>query len=114
MKSLIRAAAGPEAPSPIELPAGVQVRQGRWIPWVGGMFTGARRPAAAVTVGETIVVHPGTMISERLIRHELEHVRQWREAGWTFPLRYAWLYLRHGYRENPYEIAARDAERIQS
>ena len=54
------------------------------------------------------------MISERLIRHELEHVRQWREAGWTFPLRYAWLYLRHGYRENPYEIAARDAERIQS
>ena len=113
MKFILRAAAGTETTSPVDLPPGVQLRQGRWIPWVGGMFTGSGW-AAAVTLGDTIVVHPAAQLSERLIRHELEHVRQWREAGWTFPLRYAWLHLKHGYRANPYEVAARDAERTQT
>ncbi len=110
MRAVLRAAAGAETTSPVELPAGVALLQGRWIPGVGGIFTGAARPAAAVTLGETIVVHPGTVISERLMRHELEHVRQWREEGWMFPFRYALAYLRHGYRDNPYEVAARNAE----
>ena len=81
---------------------------------VGGLFTGSRSPAAAVTVGDTIVVHPAATLSPELVRHELEHVRQWREDGWRFPIRYAVQYARHGYRANPYEVAAREAERERS
>lgn len=94
-----------------ELPDDVVIRHGRWIPAVGGWLTRSRRPAAAVTLGRTIVVHPGARLSDRLLRHELEHVRQWRERPLTFPLRYAWHHLRHGYADNPYEVAARAAER---
>ena len=93
------------------LPEGVHVVRGRWIPWIGGLFTGSVRPAAAVTVGDTIVVHPGAALTAELVRHELEHVRQWRRDGWRFPIRYAVQYARHGYRANPYEVAARAAER---
>jgi hypothetical protein len=104
--------------APLEPPAdvgpdvqdGVMLRAGRWIPRVGGWLAGSRRPAAAVTLGRTIIVHPDAALTRRLLRHELEHVRQWRSRPISFPLHYAWLYLRHGYRANPYEVAARAAE----
>lgn len=94
---------------PLPLPDGVDVRSGRWVTVLGGLFTGTG-PAAAVALGETIIVHPEAPLSARLLRHELEHVRQWREHPWSFPWRYAWSQLRHGYRHNPYEVAARAAE----
>jgi hypothetical protein len=107
---LLRPLLGVAAPRPpVDLPEGVQVRYGRWVPRIGGLFTRTRR-AAAVTLGDTIVVHPDVPLSERLIRHELTHVRQWRERPVSFPLRYAWNHLRHGYRRNPYEVEARQAE----
>lgn len=93
------------------IPEGVELRAGRWLPAVGGRLSGMGRSAAAVTLGRTIVVHPDALLSGRLIRHELEHVRQWRRHPLTFPLRYALYHLRYGYRDNPYERAARDAER---
>ena len=92
------------------LPDDVVIRSGRWIPVLGGLLTRSRRAAAAVTLGRTIVVHPEARLTDRLLRHELEHVRQWQQAPLTFPLRYAWQHLRHGYRDNPYEVAARAAE----
>lgn len=88
----------------------VVLRVGRWIPRIGGLLAGSWRPAAAVTLGRTIIVHPDATLTRRLLRHELEHVRQWRRQPLRFPLHYAWLYLRHGYRANPYEVAARAAE----
>jgi hypothetical protein len=88
----------------------VVLRRGRWIPRIGGLLAGSRLPAAAVTLGRTIIVHPDAPLTPRLLRHELEHVRQWRRRPLGFPLHYAWLYLRHGYRANPYEVAARAAE----
>jgi hypothetical protein len=106
---LLRRLAGSVVKSPVELPDGVSVVQGRWIPWIGGIFTGGRA-AAAVTLGNTIVVHPDAILSAELLRHELEHVRQWRQDGWRFPFRYARLFVRYGYRQNPYEVAARGAE----
>jgi hypothetical protein len=102
--------AGSPIASPIPLPDGVALVQGRWIPWIGGLFTGSFRSAAAVTLGDTIVVNPSVVASASLVRHELEHVRQWREDGFMFPIRYAMQYARHGYRANPYEVAARNAE----
>jgi hypothetical protein len=96
---------------PIPVPPGVTVRAGRWVPRLGGWLTGSTRPAAAVALGRTIIVHPDADLTPRLLRHELAHVRQWRRRPFAFPLLYAWQHLRHGYRRNPYEIEARDAER---
>lgn len=99
---------------PGSVPADVVLRTGRWIPFVGGWLSGHARAAAAVTLGRTIVVHPAAPLTTRLLRHELEHVRQWQRRPLTFPLHYAWLHLRHGYRANPYEVEARAAEEMES
>jgi hypothetical protein len=96
--------------APAEAPAGVVIRRGRLIPVLGGWLSGHRAPAAAVTLGRTIVVHPDVRLTTRLLRHELAHVRQWRQRPLMFPLHYAWLHVRHGYRANPYEVEARVAE----
>jgi hypothetical protein len=93
-----------------EVPEEVVLRAGRWIPRVGGWLAGQRHPAAAVTLGRTIVVHPDVELTPGLLRHELVHVRQWAQRPLAFPLHYAWLHVRHGYRANPYEIEARAAE----
>jgi hypothetical protein len=93
-----------------DLPDGVAVVRGRWVPALGGLLAGMRGPAAAATLGDTIVVHPSVQLTERLIRHELEHVRQWRSRPLTFPLRYALNHVRFGYAGNPFEVEARRAE----
>lgn len=94
----------------LPIPPGVVLRRGRWLPALGGLFAGMRGPAAAVTVGRTIVLHAGVRLTEPLLRHELEHVRQWRERPLAFPLLYVVYHVRYGYRSNPYEVAARRAE----
>jgi hypothetical protein len=90
---------------------GVTIRQGRWIPALGGWLGKMGGPAAAVTLRRTIIVHPDARLSRRLLVHELEHVRQWTEDP-LFPLRYAVESLRHGYWNNHYEQLAREAERV--
>jgi hypothetical protein len=91
-----------------DLPAGVRVVRGGLIPRLGGFFAGMGTAASAVTLGSTIVVHPRARLTTSLLTHELEHVRQWREDR-LFPLRYTLATLRHGYHDNPYEVAARSA-----
>jgi hypothetical protein len=105
---------GKRVEAPPEAPADVVVRRGRWVTALGGWLSGHGRAAAAVTLGRTIVVHPGVPLTSRLLRHELAHVRQWRRRRFTFPVHYAWLHLRHGYRANPYEVEARAAESTES
>ena len=90
----------------------MRLRRGRLVPWIGGRLIRSPRRAAAVTLGRTIVVDPAADLTEQLLRHELAHVRQWREDA-LFPLRYALATLRHGYRNNPYEVEARaEADRL--
>jgi hypothetical protein len=91
-------------------PQDVVVRAGRLVPLIGGRLSGHTGPAAAVTLGRTIIVHPDCRLTDRLLRHELAHVRQWQRQPVTFPVRYAWQHLKHGYRDNPYEVEARAAE----
>ncbi len=67
-------------------------------------------PAAAVTLGRTIVLRPGVRLTDRLVQHELAHVRQWRQHPISFPLRYLVGHLRYGYHANPYEVEARASE----
>jgi hypothetical protein len=98
----------------IEVPQGVILRAGRWLPRLGGWLAGHSAPAAAVTLGRTIIVHPEALLTPRLLRHELAHVKQWQRKPFAFPLHYAWQHVRHGYRANPYEVEARDAERMET
>jgi hypothetical protein len=88
------------------IPEGVVLREGGLVPRIGGLLARMGAPAAAVTLGKTIVVHPGAALTPRLLAHELTHVRQWR-ADFLFPIRYTLATLRHGYVNNPYEIEAR-------
>lgn len=105
-----RLAGGAVVSSPVPLPAGVSLRSSRLIPALGGLLSGMRGPAAAVTLGRTILVRPGTSVTARLVRHELAHVGQWERHPVTFPIRYVAAHIRHGYRENPFEREARAAE----
>jgi len=97
-----------ELPEP--LPGHVAVVRGNWIPWLGGRLSGMKQPAAAVTLGSTIIVHPRVQLSPRLLRHELAHVAQWQQQPFSFPLRYLLNHLRYGYTNNPFEVEARSAE----
>lgn len=92
------------------IPEGVAVRAARWLPMIAGKLSGMRAPAAAVTLGRTIIVHPNVQLTGRLLRHELAHVRQWQQHPVTFPARYVINHLRYGYDANPYEVEARAAE----
>lgn len=50
-------------------------------------------------------------VSEQLFRHELQHVYQVEDIGWLkFYVKYLWFSLRYGYKKNPYEIEAYDAQ----
>lgn len=110
LQRLIRAACPRVAVSPEPLPDGVALREAGWLPTVAGFLSGMGGPAAAVTLGRTIVVHPSIRATPPLIRHELAHVRQWQADPWAFPIRYALNHLRHGYQNNPYEVEARQSE----
>lgn len=107
---LARLMSGDEVPSPVALPPGVSLRASRAIPAIGGVLSGMGGPAAAVTLGRTVLVHPGARLTERLVRHELAHVAQWERFPITFPFRYIRAHIRHGYSDNPYEREARAAE----
>lgn len=98
----------PASLPPDSVPPGVKLRRGRLIPLIGGLLGRMRHPAAAVTLGRTIIVNPSAVLTEELLEHELTHVRQWR-ADPFFPLRYTLATLRNGYHENPYEVEAREA-----
>ena len=114
MERLAQRVVGARMPAPERLPDGVQMRSCRWIPAIGGRLSGMRGPAAAVTIGRYILVHPRVSMSRRLLRHELAHVRQWQERPVAFPVLYLWQHLRYGYTANPYEVEARAAERNET
>lgn len=47
-----------------------------------------------------------------LLNHELCHTQQMRDDGLIFmPIKYLWYCLRYGYKNNPYEVQAKDAEK---
>jgi hypothetical protein len=72
--------------------------------------------ATATTLGPLILMRARGVGNRRLLRHELEHVRQWREQGVLgFLRRYLGAYLRQrlrglphwaAYRRIPHEIEA--------
>jgi hypothetical protein len=107
---LIRTACPEPVASPEPVPPDVVVRRASWLPALAGLLAGMGGPAAAVTLGRTIVVHPSVKVSSRLVKHELAHVQQWQEHPLAFPVRYVLNHLRFGYTDNPFEVEARNAE----
>jgi hypothetical protein len=64
--------------------------------------------AAATTLGRFIFIRTSSAGSERLLRHELVHVRQWRRFGVAgFGLRYLGAYARWRLRRYPHWAAYR-------
>ncbi len=94
------------------LPDDVEIRESAWITDLGGRLSGMQGPAHAVTLGRVIVVPPESRPSDRLLRHELAHVRQWRAEPLSFPVRYVWHHIRRGYWNNPFEMEARAEESV--
>jgi hypothetical protein len=96
---------------------GIKRRGDHWI-WVGGPVPPG---SDAITIGSLISVRKEAAGSAHLLRHEEEHVRQWRELGPVgFLHRYLGAYVggrvkgfghRAAYRMIPLEIEAEDAAR---
>ena len=77
---------------------------------VGGWLLG-QSTVAAITLGRTIFLAPGTRLHPELLLHEYRHVQQFAESK-TFPLHYIWESLTRGYYANRFEADARQyAER---
>ena len=58
-----------------------------------------------------IYILPAAMHSQRLIRHEQAHWRQWQRMGTVrYYATYLWQIVRYGYRNAPMEVEARAAE----
>ncbi len=110
VEGLARLLAGEVVSVDEELPPRTAVRRSRLLTGLGGRLAGMGGPAAAVTLGRTILVHPSVQPGSRLLRHELAHVAQWRREPLLFPFRYVGAHICHGYQANPYEVEARAAE----
>jgi hypothetical protein len=73
--------------------------------------------SVAMVLGKTIHLHniKSTEFKqdERLLKHELCHVRQFKEHGYfLFIIKYLWETIKNGYYNNKYEIEARKAEEL--
>jgi hypothetical protein len=89
--------------------------------WVGGPVPGG---AAAITIGSWVSVRKRSAGNEHLLRHELVHVRQWRELGFfgflrIYLLSYGYWRLKGyghwaAYRRIPLEVEAEwEARRLR-
>lgn len=83
------------------------------VPWLRRAGTLLLPDWLAVTIGPRIFAWRA--MTETELEHELEHVRQWRRYGVTFPARYLAASLsarqsgKRWYHDNRFEVEARDA-----
>jgi len=65
----------------------------------------------AITLGDRIIIHPRLALTNSILCHECKHADQWAAyGGLRFALAYLYGILIFGYRQNPFEVEARDAE----
>ncbi len=74
-----------------------------------------RSDSVAMVLGKTIHLHniskEAFLQNQRLVQHELCHVRQYQEHGYVgFLIKYLWESIRKGYYNNKFEVEARKAE----
>lgn len=74
-----------------------------------------RTKKVAIVLGNTIHLYNTNknefLKDERWLKHELCHVKQFKENGYLFFIaKYLLESIRHGYHNNKYEVEAREAE----
>ncbi len=91
----------------------IYIKQGSKIAkWAAGNLNSQD---VAIVIWNTIFIY-GTTVEDflqnkRWLRHEIEHVHQWRRNGFfLYIIKYLYYSLRYGYHDNPYEVQARKAE----
>jgi hypothetical protein len=83
---------------------GIERHDGYWL-WVGGPVAPGM---AAITIGSVVLMRRRSVGNARLLRHELVHVRQYRDLGVPgFLVRYLWSYGRWRLRRHPHWSAYR-------
>jgi hypothetical protein len=70
----------------------------------------------AMVIGNTIHLHNVSrkifLEDERWVKHEMAHIDQYRRYGLVrFLLLYTWYSIKYGYRNNLFEIEAREKEK---
>lgn len=91
----------------------VRIKEHAWLAKLAAAKLGV--PEVAIVVNRTIYLHNATaatlLANKRWLCHELKHVEQYQAHG---VLPFLWKYLlsslRHGYRQNKFEIEACEAE----
>ena len=83
------------------------------VPSVRGPFRWflSQQGATAATLGHVVVTR-GATPDPVLLRHEAQHARQQERLGLLFAVAYPLAGARWGYRDNPFEVAAREAARV--
>lgn len=71
----------------------------------------AQQGATAATLGHVVVTRAADP-DRVLLRHESQHARQQERLGLLFAVAYPLAGARWGYRDNPFEVAARSAARL--
>ncbi|MBC7889897.1 MAG: DUF4157 domain-containing protein [Ferruginibacter sp.] len=78
-----------------------------------------RSSSIAMVLGNTIHLYnislEDFLQDERLVKHELCHVRQYQQHGFIgFLTRYLWECYRKGYYANKFEVEARETEELDT
>jgi hypothetical protein len=90
------------------------IKENSWIARLAAFKLKTKR--VAIVIGSTIHLHHTTkeefLNDQRWVKHELCHVRQFRENGFlSFIAKYVWESIKNGYYNNKYEAEAREAEK---
>jgi hypothetical protein len=91
----------------------VYIQENSWIAAIAAR--NLRSTTCALVIRNTVYLHGMTrhefIQTPSLLRHEVEHIRQWQREGFFFFLaKYLWYSFRVGYYNNPFEVEARDSE----
>lgn len=75
-----------------------------------------RKNQMAIVLGKKIFIYGVSkrdfLQNDQWLRHELEHIRQFKQFGFlNFVFRYILESIKNGYQNNKYEILARNAEK---
>lgn len=95
----------------------IKIRERSWKAKIAARWL--RVDNVAFTLGHTIHLHNASrqefLRDERWVKHELKHVEQFAQHGFVpFIFKYTIESIRKGYRNNKYEVEAREAELVQN
>ncbi len=93
----------------------VRIKENALVARIAAFNLGASDAGAAIVFGKTIYLYKVTreqlLANIPYLRHEVAHVLQYQREGWFgFLAKYVWLSIRFGYRKNPMEIEAQNAQ----